>query len=201
MPYVIACGDEGVQFNQGTRLGVVGAGFRIEGFSAVVKSLKKLFGKELFIASSEENDWAKKVLDLTDWEQVSASMQQHIEALADREKIVYAGHIGFTDPRELKSGVKAHMVRPHNVHVANKICFTLAGGEQKFNLGCYVISAEWVSGVDEKIAKSVISEQVEFYKALAKKELKFVFETGGELGPETAAKNQAVLEKLGFVTQ
>jgi len=39
MPYVITCGDEGVQINQGTRLGIVGAGFRVPHFSKIVKAL------------------------------------------------------------------------------------------------------------------------------------------------------------------
>ena len=198
MSYVIACGDEGVQLNQGTRLGFAGAGFRLEEFSKAVKALKKLLGKEIIIASNEENEWVKRVLDLSTWEQVSASMQQQIEALADREKLSYAGHIEFTDPRLLKNDVKAHMVRPHGVHIANKICFTLGGGEQKFNLGCYVISAEWVSSVDLEVAKKLITGQVEFYKSLAKKDLMFVFEEGGELGAEKAAENREVLKKLGF---
>ena len=47
MAYVITCGDEGVQINEGTRLGVVGSGFNLDGFSKVVKLLKKQFGKDL----------------------------------------------------------------------------------------------------------------------------------------------------------
>jgi hypothetical protein len=198
MPYIITCGDEGVQINEGTRLGVAGAGFRLEGFSEIAKSLKKLLGKDLRIASSEENDWVKSLLNLSEWDQVNASMQQHIEAQADREKLLYSGFLEFKDPRKLDHDIKGHMVRPHGIHIANKICFTLAGGEQKFNLGCYVISAEWVSAVDPKIAKKAIQTQVDFYTALAKKDLAIVFEEGGELGAEVAAKNRKALEKMGY---
>ncbi len=198
MPYVIACGDEGVQLNQGTRLGFVGAGFRLEHFTEVVQALKKTFNEDIVIASNDENDWVKKSLDLQEWDQVNASMQQHIEALADREGLLFAGHLPFTDPKPLKHGVKGHMVRPHGVHVANKICFTLGGGEQKYNLGCYVISAEWLAVADPKIAKEVIQSQVDFYTVLAKKPLQIVFEEKGLLGEEVAAKNRAVLESFGI---
>jgi hypothetical protein len=199
MSYVIACGDEGVQINEGRRLAFVGAGFRLEGFSEAVKALKTLFGKKIAIASSEENAWVQKQLNLHEWDQVNASMEQHIEALADREKLLYAGHVTFTDPRVLAHGIKAHMVRPHGIHIANKICFTLGGGEQKFNLGCYVISADWVAEVGLRVARPLIESQIEFYKNLAKKDLMFVFEEGGELGEKVAQKNRKILEKMGIM--
>jgi hypothetical protein len=198
MSYVITCGDEGVQINEGKRLGIVGAGFRLEHFSAVVTALKAVFGKEISIVSSEENDWVKEVLQLSEWDQVNASMQQHIEALADREKISYAGNLLFSDPKQLKNDIKGHMVRPHNIHVASKICFTLAGGEQQYNLGCYLVSADWLHQVDTKVARSVIQTQVEFYKKLSKKDLKFVFEEQGELDKAIVAKNRKILEKIGI---
>jgi hypothetical protein len=198
MPYVITCGDEGVQINEGTRIAVVGSGFRLEGFSEVVSALKTLFGKKIAVVSNDENAWVKKVLGLTDWEQVNASSLQHIEALSDREKLKYAGHLEFTDPRMLEEGVKGHMVRPRGIHIANKICFTLGGGEQTYNLGCYLISADWLSEVPLKIAKSVILAQVDFYKELAKKDLKIVFEEAGELGEKVAKKNRKILEKIGI---
>jgi hypothetical protein len=195
MSYVITCGDEGVQLNEGTRLGVVGAGFRLEGFSEVVEVLKKVFDKKIAIVSSEENDWVKQTLNVNEWDQADASMQQQVEALADREKLTYAGHLTFTDPRELKDGIKGHMVRPHGVHVANKICFTLGGGEQKYNLGCYLISADWVAEAKPSLVKKFIGAQVEFYKKISKRELEFVFEEGGELGESVAKKNRKALDK------
>jgi hypothetical protein len=199
MPYVITCGDEGVQVNEGTRLGFVGAGFKLEGFAEIIPTLKKIFGKEIRIAGSEECDWVKHQLELANWEQVTASTQQHIEALADREGLLYSGFIPFTDPKQLKHEIKAHMVRPKKVHIANKICFTLGGGEQTFNLGCFLISAEWVHAVDFKLAKKIIETQVDFYKKLVKNEnLELVFETEGELGEKIVAKNAAVLKKMGF---
>lgn len=199
MSYVITCGDEGVQVNEGTRLGFAGAGFRLEGFSKVVKVLKKLLKEDIRIASSEECDWMKDKLQLDTWEQVTASSQQHIEAIADREGLLYAGFIPFADPKKLKHDIKAHMVRPRQVHIANKIMFTLGGGEQTYNLGSYLISADWVHAVDLDLAKEVISQQVEFYKKLAKRDdFEIVFEYEGDLGEEIAQKNADMLKKLGF---
>lgn len=197
MTYVIACGDEGVQLNDGVRLGVLGSGFQLEGFSQVVAGLKKVLGADLRIVASEENDWMKQQLDLTNWEQVNASAQQHLQALADKEGLLYAGFLPFTDPQQLEHGVRGHMVRPHGIHIANKICFTLAGGEQKFNLGCYVISAEWVSEVAPATAKAFIQAQIEFYTKLSGgAKLAYVFEEAGELGADVAAKNKEILEKI-----
>ncbi len=202
MIYVVACGDEGVQLNEGIRLGVVGAGFRVTDFSEVVKALKKTFSShELRIVSNEENEWIKQKLELNTWEQVTASSQQHLEALADREGLLYAGFLPFADPKVLEHGVKGHMVRPHGIHIANKICFTVGGGEQKFNLGQFVISADWVSDAPEAVVMHALSEQVAFYQKLAgETKLKYVCEENGNLGTEKAAKNKAVLEKLGFLS-
>ncbi len=201
MSYVITCGDEGVQINEGTRLAVVGCGFRLEGFSEVVAILKKLLGDNLAIAANEENAWIKEKLDLQNWEQVNASSQQHIEALADLEGLTYAGYLPFSDPKELVTGIKGHMVRPHDIHIANKISFTLGGGEQTYNLGNYVISAEWVAQAPEELVKSVIGAQVAFYQKLAgKTELKMFSEEAGALGEEVALQNKAVLQKLDFLS-
>jgi hypothetical protein len=196
MSYVITCGDEGVQVNEGTRLGVVGAGFRLPHFSEILKVLKKRLAKDLRIASSEENNWIKQQLNLSDWDQVNAMMEQHVEALADREKLLYAGMLPFSDPRQLNHDIKGHMVRPQGIHIATKISFTLAGGEQKYHLGCFVVSAEWASGVSKEIAEEVILAQVKFYRSLVKKPLQFTFEEEGELGADMAAENRAVVEAI-----
>jgi hypothetical protein len=200
--YVIACGDEGVQLNEGKRLGFVGAGFQLEGFSEVIKALKNVVGDTIYIVASEENDWTKQQLNLGNWEQVNASAQQHIQVLADRESLQYAGSLPFADPKQLGEGIRGHMVRPHGIHIANKICFTLAGGEQTYNLGNFVISAEWVSQVPKELVKQVITQQVEFYKSLVGgNELMMLVEEAGELGEELAAKNKAVLVELGFISE
>ncbi len=199
MPYVITCGDEGVQINEGTRLAIVGAGYQLEGFSEIVKILKQLLGDDLRIAANQENEWLKQKLDLVNWEQVNASAQQHIQALADQEGLLYAGYLPFADPKNLTHDIRGHMVRPQGVHIANKICFTLAGGEQTYNLGNYVISAEWVAEADPQLVKTAIQTQVDFYTQLNHGEkLQLVFEEAGELGAEVAAKNKAALAAAGF---
>lgn len=199
MSYVITGGDEGIQINEGQRLGFLGAGLKLESFSEVVVALKKVLGdKELRIVANEENAWVKQEFKLDTWEQASATMQQQVEALADQNDLLYAGLIPFTDPKQLQHDIKGHMVRPKGIHIANKICFTLAGGEQTYNLGNYLISAEWVSEVDPKLAKKFITTQVDFFKKQAHGELEIVFDTKGELSEAVAAKNQQILEEFGF---
>ncbi len=197
MSYVIACGDEGVQINEGTRLGFVGAGYNLEGFSKAVAILKKLFGLDIRIAANAECDWIKEQLNLSNWEQVEASSQQYIAALADKESLLYAGILPFSDPRPLNHEIKGHMVRPKGVHVANKVMFTLGGGEQKYNLGCFVISADWVAESDKKTVKAMMETQIAHYQKFAgASPLKFVFEMNGELGESVALANKAMLESV-----
>ena len=90
------------------------------------------------------------------------------------------------------------MVRPKKVHVANKICFTLGGGEQTYNLGCYQISADWVGSAPKKIVEQVILPQLEFYKKLSGIKLPLVYELAGVLGEKVAQKNLKALEKIGL---
>lgn len=197
MAYVITCGDEGVQINEGRRLGVVGCGFRLEGFSELVALLKKVCGDDLRVAINEESDWLKQKLDLVNWEQVNAMAQQQIQALADTEDLLYSGYLPFADPKELKHEIKGHMVRPHKVHIANGISFTLGGGEQKFHLGHYVISADWVHLAKPDFVKKMLQPQIEFYTKLNHGEsLNFTFEEGGDLGPDIATKNKKVLDQV-----
>lgn len=200
MPFVITCGDEGVQINEGTRLGILGSGLGLDGFPQVVKILKKVLEKDLRIAASEENDWIKQVLELSAWDQVNASTQQQVQILADKEKLLYSGYLPFSDPKNLEHEIRGHMVRPHGIHIANKICFTLGGGEQTYNLGNYVISADWVAEAPKELVKSFIGAQVEFYKKLSKNDdLMIVFEEGGVLGEKVAAANKKALEKAGII--
>ena len=196
--YVIACGDEGVQINQGTRLSFAGAGYKLPGFSEAVAILKKILDKELRVVSCQENDWMKEQLDLQNWQQVNAMMQQHTAALADLEGLLYSGYLPFKDPKQLEHGVKGHMVRPHGVHVANKMCFTLGGGEQTYNLGQFQISADWVAQAPKKIVETCLRTQMDFYTKIAQRELKIVFEERGELGEAVVAKNKKMLESIGI---
>ena len=197
LPYVIACGDEGVQINHGRRLGFVGAGVKLPDFSQVIPTLKKLFGDNLTIVAAAENDWERHQFELGDYQQADALAQQHTQLLADELNINYAGFLPFSDPKQLKYEVKGHMVRPKGVHIANGVCFTLAGGEQTYHLGHFVVSAEWVSMVKPKIAKKLIQTQLDFYQSLiGSQKLEYVFESNGELGSKLATKNQAILTKI-----
>lgn len=198
MTYVITCGDEGVQINEGTRLAFVGSGINLSGFSKAVKLLKKILKEKISIVASDQNDWTKEQFELSNWEQATATMQQQAEALADKEGLQYAGLLPFADPKELKHGVKGHMVRPKGIHIANKIGFTLAGGEQTYNLGRYLICADWVAEADTDLIKEVIQPQVDFYNKLAKQELPFDFEMEGPLGEKVAEANKKALAKAGF---
>lgn len=198
MPYVITCGDEGVQINEGTRLAFIGAGFELPEFSKAVTALKKVFGADIRIAANEENPWVKEKLDLSTWEQTNASMQQHIQVVADENDLQYAGLLPFADPKELEHDIKGHMVRPKGVHIANHIRLTLAGGEQTYHLGQYVISADWVAAADSATVKAVIEPQITFYNKLAGIELPIMFENEGELGAAVAEKNRKALEKIGI---
>lgn len=200
MPYVITCGDEGVQINEGTRLGILGAGLDVPRFAEVVELLKKTLNEELRIASSEENDWTKKQLQLSEWEQTNASMQQRIEALADSSGLLYSGFLPFTDPRQLKHDIKGHMVRPHGVHIANKVSLTIGGGEQTYNLGNYVISADWVADAPDDLVKEFIQTQIDFYQSLAgETKLMVLVEEEGALSDDQKAANKAKLEAVGLI--
>ncbi|MEN8253222.1 MAG: hypothetical protein ABFQ62_02505 [Patescibacteria group bacterium] len=199
MPYVITCGDDGVQVNVGTRLGVVGVGLEFDSFSIILKAMKKTFQDDLRVVASGENDWVKEKFKLDDYGQADATMQQQAEAMSDKEGLLYSGFFPFADPKQLKHDIKGHMVRPKNVHIANKISFTMGGGEQTYSLGHYVISADWLHKAPKKEIKKAIMDQVNFYQKLAgKTKLQFVFELGGELDEKIAAKNKKLLEGIGI---
>lgn len=199
MAFVITCGDEGVQINEGVRLGFAGSGFRLEGFDKAVELLKKTLGEPVRIVASAENDWIKSKLDLDNWEQVDASTQQHVQAIADKHDLLYAGFVPFADPKTLGHDIKGHMVRPHDLHFANSICFTLGGGEQTYSLGEFLISADWVADADVELIKQVLQPQIDFYTKLVKSDsLKFVFEEEGSLDQEIKDKNKAKLIEAGF---
>jgi len=212
MPLVIADGDEGVQLNHGRRFAFLGSGFRLPHFSQIIKSLQKVIDnnfpkeqveKKLKIAASEENAWFKEKLALNDWDEANASTQQYLEALADQLKIQYVGILPFADPKELKAEVKGHMVRPHNMHLANQVCFTIAGGEEVYNLGQYLISADWLADFTNNgkknmtEAKEFLKNQVDFYQSLAgDNKLKVLIEKQGPFEQKLVEKNQEILDKI-----
>lgn len=194
--YVITDADEGVQINTGKRLGFAGAGLKLDGFDEVATILKKLFGASIKMVASSESDWVKQQLSLNQWEETDASFQQHLQALADQYQFAYAGFLPFADPQDLDHGIKGHMVRPKNMHLANKICFTLGGGEQTYNLGQFLISADWVALASASLVNKVIKPQIEFYETVAGKKLEIIFETKGKLAEEVVQQNLKVMEKM-----
>ncbi len=196
--YVITDGDEGVQINEGTRLGFAGAGLQLTGFEQAVAILKDILPRKIRLASTSQSAWMKAKLDLEEWEQVDAMAQQKLQALADKVKVMYAGFLPFEDPQEIKHGIKGHMVRPPGIHLANKICFTFGGGEKKYNLGQYLISADWVSQAEPDLVEACLNEQVGFYRSMTKSDLQLVYQMGGVLKEEQAQANKKVVEDLGF---
>jgi hypothetical protein len=212
MPLVVADGDEGVQLNHGRRFAFLGAGFRLNHFSEIIKSLQKVINdnfpqeqqdKKLKIAASEENAWFKEKLELNDWDEANASAQQHLAALADQLKMDYVGILPFADPKELKLEVKGHMVRPHNMHLANQVCFTIAGGEEVYNLGQYLICADWLVDFTNNgkknmaEAKEFLQTQLDFYQSLAgDNKLKVLVEEQGPFESKLVEKNRQILDKV-----
>ena len=197
--YVIACGDEGVQINVGTRLGVVGAGTALPHMAKVITAMKAVFGSDLVMTASSQNDWTKIKYRLDDFEQADATMQQQVAALADQVGLRYAGFLPFADPQQLEFGVKGHMVRPQGIHIGTKIVLTLGGGEQKYHLGHFIISADWVHKAKDEVVKEVLSTQIEFYRSLiGNPKAPIELELAGELGEAVAKKNQVVVERLGI---
>jgi hypothetical protein len=212
MPLVIADGDEGVQLNYGRRFAVLGSGFRLPHFPQIIKSLQKTIDdyfpqeqrdKKLKITASEENAWFKEQLVLNDWDETNASTQQHLAALADQLKFEYVGILPFADPKELKLAVKGHMVRPHNMHLANQLCFTIAGGEEVYSLGQYLISADWLVDFTNNgkknlaEAKEFLQIQMDFYQILAgNNKLKVLIEQRGPFEQKLVKKNRQILDKI-----
>lgn len=197
---MITCGDEGVQINEGTRFGVLGAGVELEGGEVVLKHLKSLYGDDISLASSGQDDWIKKAFKLDEWDQVDATFQQQLEALSDKTEVPYAGFLGFNDPRKLKHNIKGHMVRPKGVHIGNGVSLTLGGGEQTFHLGRFVISCEWAHLEKPAFVKDFVGTQIAFYASLVgKKTLDITIEEEGKLPDEVKKKNKVVLKKAGFV--
>lgn len=204
-PFVIACGDEGVQLNHGRRLAFLGAGLKLPNFEQVLTALTQTLASysdrdlSLRLAANEENAYVKEIYQLNDFDEANASMQQHLQALADRHQLLYAGILPFADPLELEHEVKGHMVRPKGVHIANKICLTIAGGETTYNLGQYLISADWVAAADDQLVKQVLDQQIAFYESLAKRPLPLIIEEAGDLDPSLVAANKAKLEALKYM--
>jgi hypothetical protein len=191
---VLASCDEGLQLNEGIRLGFVGAGLGVDNFKEILEALKKCLGDDLSIASSQDDDFHIKRVPNVKKQQIF--IKEKFDFFAKKNGLTYVGHLDFKEPQVLKNGIKGHMVRPVGIHVAQNICFTLGGGEQVYNLANFVFSSEWVSLVDYELASKVMKEQIEFVKKLAFGKLNFAFQEEGSLDDELIQKNKEIMEKI-----
>ncbi len=193
-PMVITSGDEGVQLNNGIRLGFLGSGFNLPNFDQAVAILKKINHEDgLVLASVQEDDWLAEELQTHN----PNLYQENIGKWAKKHKLTYVGQLDYGDPRDLDDGVtRGHIVRPPKIHVADRLIFTIGGGEQNYNLRKVVISADYLFGLTEEEGKEIIMTQVDFYKKILKKELKIEIEEEGELSDDAKAANKAALEKI-----
>ena len=74
LPWVIACGDEGIQINYGRRLAFLGAGLKLTKFDQVLSAVRQMLEKcdtkdrQLRLVANEENAYIKEVLELNDFD-------------------------------------------------------------------------------------------------------------------------------------
>jgi hypothetical protein len=192
-PLVIASGDEGLQLNFGTRFGFLGSGYNLPYFAQAVIALQKKLPQKLVLISLQEDDWLAAQLKTKN----PNLYQETLQKFARTHKITYVGQLDYGDPRDLGDNLtRGHIVRPQKIHVADQICFTLGGGEQTYNLRQLIISADYLSGLTFKQAKTIIDFQIDFYQKLLNRPLKFTRETKGILDEKTTTKNAAVLDKI-----
>lgn len=192
MPWVIASGDEGLQLNSGVRFAFAGSGFHLPHFDLALQALRQLMPakQSLYLASMQEDDWLSRELQSKN----PNLYQEQLTSFATQNNLTYAGQFDYGDPRELdETGIKGHLVRPPKVHVADRICLTVGGGEQTYNLRHFVISADFVSALQPKEAQELITTQIDFYRQLTGEDLPVTFETDGPLSAEVKKANQQVL--------
>ncbi|MCL2110310.1 hypothetical protein FWH30_01895 [Microgenomates group bacterium] len=196
VPKVIASSDEGLQLNDGVRLGFVGAGLGIAELDEIIEVLQEQMEKsgdgELVIVSSQEDDIQDDLLQTRNIGMVAEKMT----AFASKFKIGYAGHIDFGDPRNINLGVRGHLVRPPRLHVADSVCFTLAGGEHNFSLRHFVLSADWVFALGRKKATKILTAEVAALEKLSGKKLKITYDMKGDWDPKIAAVNKEIVEAI-----
>ncbi len=193
--FILTSGDEGVQFNEGVRLSVLGGGYKVWGFDHFIVDLKKVFDN-LYIASTAHNEWIKYILSLNTWDEVDSMAQQHTAGIGEKYGLKYAGFVDFSCPISLTEGIKGHMVRPKGIHVANKITFTVGGGESRFDLSSFQLSADWLY-IEEDLSfiKTFLQKQIDFYKRFISDEnFKLFIDDGAEFLSQEEKQNN--IEKL-----
>jgi hypothetical protein len=193
VPWVIASGDEGLQLNCGVRFGFVGSGYELPYFAQAAAALQNKLPQKLVLVSLQEDDWLSAKLKTKN----PNLYQETLLKFAKAHKIKYVGQLDYGDPRDLDDQLtRGHIVRPQKIHVADQICFTLGGGEQKYNLRQLVVSADYLHALTPKQALAIIKTQVDFYRELLGRPLKFTRDAGGILDDKTKQKNAAVLDKV-----
>lgn len=200
VPWVIASGDEGLQLNLGVRFAFVGSGYHAPHFKQALQALCQLAPakQKLFLASMQEDDWLAQQLQTKN----PNLYQETLTQFAATHKLPYAGQFDYGDPRELADGaVKGHLVRPPKIHVADRICLTIGGGEQTYNLRHFVISADFVSELKPKQAQELITAQIDFYRQLSGEDLPLTLETAGPLPADVKKANQQVLASFLQLTK
>lgn len=204
-PYVIASIDEGIQLNAGIRLGFVGSGIGLEGVDQALAAWKTLAQKvglefgDLYLLSSQEDEWQNEIVKSRNINIVTTKMKKWAKSLGT----VYAGQLEFGDPREYIPakkdflGVRGHLVRPPKIHVATDITLTCAGGEEKFDLRNYVISADWLAGMkDQELAQKILRTEIDYCQKIAGRKLPLQYDLEGAFGQDIAQQNQALAQKM-----
>ena len=192
--YVISSCDEGLQLNQGIKIGFVGAGFGINQLDLILPALEDVLQQQLIVVSSQDDDLHIKHVPNVKKQRIF--INEKFVFFAKKHNLLYAGHLDFKEPQNLKYEVRGHMVRPEGVHVAQNICFTLGGGEQIYSLANFVLSAEWISSVDFDLAFKIMKEQVDFIKKISFNKLNLIFQKDGLLSDELKMKNEKIIEKI-----
>jgi hypothetical protein len=191
--YIIASGDEGLQLNSGRRLGFVGSGYGLEFFPQALKVLRADLSSNLVLTSTQEDDWLAVQLKSKN----PNLYQETLTKFAADHDLPYIGQFDYGDPRELDDHLtKGHLVRPQKIHVADQICFTIGGGEDTYNLRQLVISADYLHGLTPKQAAAIITTQVQFYRQLLARSLKFSVATAGSLADNFKNRNKTALDQI-----
>lgn len=190
--WVIASGDEGLQLNNGVRLGFAGAGYALPHFAAAIDILRETLSGEILIAAAQEDDWLAHVLKSKN----QLVFDETIAALAQESNLTYVGQFDFGDPKDLEHGVRGHLVRPPKIHVAESIVLTVGGGEQVYSLEQLVIAAEYAYNLPLEKLKEILGAQIDFYRRVIGIDLPVKLSREGALSAEIKQANEKALAPI-----
>jgi len=190
--WVIASSDEGLQLNEGRRLGFVGAGYDLPYMKQVLAVLEYDLGTRPLLVSAQEDDWLAAKLESKN----QAIYDEKLQDFAAGLGLEYAGQLDFGDPKDLSGGVRGHLVRPPKIHVAEQICLTVGGGEETYSLEQFVISADFAHGLDAELVTALIGSQIDFCQQLLGHPLKVVVSDKGPLSAALKTANKAKIASL-----